>query len=77
MTIQIHLKSSREIHVAFLRNDFCLIDLGRYCGYTFPAAGSLTSSVYPFEMSVHTDSNEENGEAGYQGFAMTWTQVAC
>ena len=50
-------------------------DKGRYCGFAWPT-GTITSA-YPFEMSVHTDSNEQNGEVGVTGFAMTWTQNAC
>ena len=52
-------------------------DQGRYCGYSYPTGAGIVSSVTPFEMTVHTDSNEQNGEVGYEGFAMTWTQNSC
>ena len=51
----------------------------RLCGYSFPTTpvAGIPSAIYPFEMIVHTDNNEQNGEVGYQGFAMTYTQSLC
>ena len=50
---------------------------GRYCGFAWPPAGTLTSTALPFQLAVHTDGNEETGESGYNGFALAFAQQTC